>query len=60
MPIAERLDEYGKVAWIGLTILGFWLCWPLGVATLIFLACSGRIRVHGRSARWRGCDDLRK
>jgi hypothetical protein len=53
MPIAERLDEYGKVAWIGLTILGFWLCWPLGVATLIFLACSGRIRAWKYEARGR-------
>ncbi|HTZ70033.1 MAG TPA: DUF2852 domain-containing protein [Acetobacteraceae bacterium] len=53
MPIAERLDEYGKGAWIALTILGFWLCWPIGLAMLIFLACSGRMRAWKYEARGR-------
>jgi hypothetical protein len=44
MPIADRLDQYGKGAWIALTILGFWIFWPLGIAALIFLSCSGRMR----------------
>jgi hypothetical protein len=53
MPIADRLDEYGKGAWIALTILGFWVFWPLGVAALIFLSCSGRMRAWKYEARGR-------
>ena len=53
MPIAERLDEYGKGAWIALTILGFWVFWPLGLAALIFLSCSGRMRAWKYEARGR-------
>jgi hypothetical protein len=51
MPIAERLDEYGKGAWIALTILGFWFFWPLGLAALIYLSCSGRMRAWKHEAR---------
>jgi hypothetical protein len=59
MPIAERLDEYGKAAWIALTILAFWTFWPLGIAALIFLSCSGRIRAwkYESRGRWRNCNN---
>ena len=53
MAIAEKLDEYGKGAWIALTILGFWMFWPLGLATLIFLMCSGRTRAWKCESRGR-------
>jgi hypothetical protein len=53
MAIAEKLDEYGKGAWIALTILGFWMCWPVGLATLIFLMCTGRTRAWKMEARGR-------
>jgi hypothetical protein len=53
MAIAEKLDEYGKGAWIALTILGFWVFWPIGLATLIFLMCSGRTRAWKHEARGR-------
>ena len=36
MPIAARIDEFGKPAWIVLMILGFWAWWPLGLAILAF------------------------
>lgn len=51
MPIAERLDEYGKFAWIALTILCFMVCWPIGLAMLIFLSCSGRMRAWKHDMR---------
>jgi len=41
--VAEQLDEYGMGAWIFATVLGFALFWPLGLATLIYLKCSGRM-----------------
>lgn len=43
MPIVEKLDEYGKGAWIAFAVLGFILWWPLGLATLAFLFWSGRM-----------------
>ena len=43
MPIVEKLDEYGKGAWIALAVLGFIVFWPLGLATLAFLFWSGRM-----------------
>jgi hypothetical protein len=54
MPIAARLDEFGKPAWIALMILGFFVWWPLGLATLAFIIGSGRMGCwnhHGMS-RW--------
>jgi hypothetical protein len=53
MAIAERLDEYGKGAWIALTVLGFCVFWPLGLATLVFLMCSGRTRAWKMESRGR-------
>jgi hypothetical protein len=53
--LASKIDEYGKGAWIGLTVLGFWLFWPLGLAIILFLACSGRLRSwrhEGAPGRW--------
>lgn len=43
MPIVEKLDEYGKGAWIAFAVLGFVVFWPLGLATLAFLFWSGRM-----------------
>ncbi len=44
MVLAAKMDEYGKAGWIAATVLGFWVFWPLGVALLLFLVFSGRIR----------------
>jgi Protein of unknown function (DUF2852) len=54
MPITARIDEFGKAAWIGLIVLGFWAFWPLGLAILAFTIWSGRMGCgfHGGSARW--------
>jgi Protein of unknown function (DUF2852) len=43
MPIAAKLDELGKPAWIALMILGFMAWWPLGLAALAFVIGSGRM-----------------
>lgn len=54
MFLLEKIDAIGKPAWIALTILGFWVAWPLGLATLAFAALSGRFVHFGRSGpgRW--------
>jgi hypothetical protein len=45
MVLAAKMDEFGgRGGWIAATILGFWLYWPLGLAILAYLACSGRLR----------------
>jgi len=54
MPIAAKLDEFGKPAWIALMILGFVAWWPLGLVILAFIIGSGRMGCwnhHGMS-RW--------
>ena len=40
----SRLDEMGKVAWLGVVLVAFWAAWPLGLAVLAYLAGSGRLR----------------
>ena len=43
MDVAAKLDDIGKPAWIGVTILGFILFWPVGLGILIYLFWSGRM-----------------
>jgi Protein of unknown function (DUF2852) len=54
MPIAARIDEFGKPAWIVLMILGFWAWWPLGLLILAFTIGSGRMGCwhHRGTNRW--------
>lgn len=37
------LDDVGKPAWIALTIVSFFLWWPLGLVVLGYLVGSGRM-----------------
>ncbi len=53
MPIADKLDEYGKGAWIALILLGFYLFWPVGLAALMFVVFSGRMRCWKTQSRGR-------
>ena len=52
MPMIAKLDELGKPAWIALMILGFWIWWPLGLATLAFIAGSGRMNSWRSMTGW--------
>ena len=59
MPIAAKLDEFGKPAWIVLMILGF-ICWfPLGLAILAFMIGTGRMGAwnHNDVSRWQDTMD---
>ena len=55
MMYASRLDDFGKPAWIAATVFGFWAFWPLGLAVLLYLALSGRLREWRMESRgfWR-------
>jgi hypothetical protein len=54
MVLAEKIDDVGKAGWIVATVAGFWLFWPIGLAVLLFLAWSGRMRAWRmeRRGRW--------
>lgn len=54
MPITAKMDEFGKPAWIALTVLGFVIWWPVGLATLAFAIGSGRMGCghHGGTDRF--------
>jgi hypothetical protein len=38
-----RIDEFGKLAWIALIVVGFMAFWPIGLAILAFTIWSGRM-----------------
>jgi hypothetical protein len=43
MTLTDKIDDYGRPAWILLTVLGFVVWWPLGLALLAFTIWSGRM-----------------
>jgi len=54
MVVAQRLDEFGKPAWIAVMVLGFIVWWPVGLAILGFMIWSGRMGCgRGRWGRWK-------
>ncbi len=42
--LISKIDEYGKMGWIALTLAAFWLAWPVGFAVLAYLYGSGRMQ----------------
>ena len=50
-----KMDEYGKPAWIFLTLLGFWVFPPAGLLILGYLAWTGRLAAMRQEApgTWR-------
>ena len=55
MYLVERIDDYGKLAWIALMVLGFIFWWPIGLAILGFVIWSRRMGCghHGSWGPWR-------
>jgi hypothetical protein len=55
MTLVDKMDDIGKPAWIALMVGGFILFWPVGLATLAYLAWSGRMgcwKQEWRRERW--------
>jgi len=52
--VVSKLDDMGKLAWISITVLGFVLWWPAGLALLAFLILTGRFRAMrcARGGHW--------
>lgn len=42
--VVSKLDEYGKIGWLTVTVLAFMLAWPAGAAVVGYLAVSGRLQ----------------
>ena len=59
MTLTGHLDEIGKPAWIGLTVVNFILFWPLGLVVLGYLIGSGRMAcwAHNSRDRWQRGED---
>ena len=43
MMLAAKMDEFGRAGWIAATVLAFIVWWPLGLASLAFIAATRRI-----------------
>ena len=43
MFLVDRIDDFGRVGWIAVTILSFVMFWPVGLIVLGFLYGSGRM-----------------
>ncbi len=47
--VLAKMDEIGRPAWLAAVLVGFWLFWPIGLATLGYLAWTGRLQSMRRS-----------
>ncbi len=43
MTLVDRIDDFGRVGWIAITVLSFIIFWPIGFVVLGFLLGSGRM-----------------
>ena len=68
MTLIDRVDDFGKPAWIAAVVVSFVMCWPLGLVLLGFLIGSGRVMgcwTNHTGDRWqrrmqRGFDRLQR
>ncbi len=54
MELAQKLDDYGKPAWIAVMVVSFIVFWPIGLAVLAYMIWSGRMGCskRGGPGRW--------
>jgi hypothetical protein len=54
MTLVDRIDDFGRIGWIAVTVLSFMLFWPVGLLVLGFLYGSGRMGCwhHDQGDRW--------
>ncbi len=52
--LLNKIDEYGKLGWLTVTVLAFWLAWPIGLVVLAYLAGSGRLQAWRADIRMPG------
>jgi Protein of unknown function (DUF2852) len=56
MGLTEKLEQFSRPALMGLTVVAFALCWPVGLGMLVFLIGSRRMGCwnHGHRGQWYG------
>ncbi len=53
--VRDWLDDRGRLAWIAVTVIGFVLFWPAGLALLFYMIWSKRMGCNwGRHRRFEG------
>ena len=53
--VRDWLDDRGRLAWIAVTVIGFVLFWPIGLALLVYMIWSKRMGCNwGRHRRFEG------
>ena len=52
--LLSKIDAYGRVGWLTILIVAFWLSWPIGFVVLAYLAGSGRLQAWRASAAMPG------
>jgi hypothetical protein len=58
--IADKLDDYGKPAWVGLMVVSFFVFWPLGLFILAYMIGSGRMGCWSRNNNGRWQDKMER
>lgn len=51
--IEQRLDHWGRGAWIATMVVAFVLAWPIGLAVLFYMIWSGRMGCSNKRKSWR-------
>lgn len=42
--LLRKIDAYGKMGWLTVTVVSFWLAWPIGLLVVAYLVGSGRLQ----------------
>lgn len=50
--LVQRLDDWGKPAWITAMVIGFVVFWPIGLLILFYLFRSGRMGCNATNQSW--------
>ncbi|HXP06300.1 MAG TPA: DUF2852 domain-containing protein [Stellaceae bacterium] len=56
MTLVDRIDDFGRVGWIAITVLSFVIFWPFGFVVLGFLLGSGRMGCWHHNSNVQGGD----
>lgn len=52
--VASKIDEYGKIGWLTVTVIAFWVAWPIALLVLAYLVGSGRVQTWRSELRMPG------
>ena len=50
--LVQRLDDWGKPAWITAMVIGFVVFWPIGLLILFYMLRSGRMGCSAQYGNW--------